>query len=351
MSLPTHTPVLLKETVRALSVQPGGRYIDCTIGGGGHATAIMENSSPGGQLLGIDADPEAVKAVGDRLADYGNSVLIVNDNFTNLEAICIKYDFLPVNGILFDLGLSSTQLASGSRGFSFQQDAHLDMRFDPGQKLTAADIVNDYSESELACIIREYGEENYSSRIARRIIAGRPVKTTFELAMIVGDVVGPRRGRIHPATRTFQALRIAVNNELRNLETALKQAVNLLGYDGRLVVISYHSLEDRIIKRFCRQESRDCICPPDIPVCRCQHSARLRIINRKVITPSAAEVEANPRARSARMRMAERVINEDEWRESTERLSFLNDINPGGWRKPIILREVLGVSSAPFLSP
>ena len=348
MSLPTHIPVLLKETVGALSIQPGGRYIDCTVGGGGHAAASMERSSPGGQLLGIDADPEAVKAARDGLAAYGSSVLIVNDNFANLEAICMKHDFLPVNGILFDLGLSSLQLASSGRGFSFQQDAPLDMRFDPGQKLTAADIVNDYSESELARIIREYGEESYSHRIARRIIAGRPIKTTLGLARVVEGAIGPRKGRIHPATRTFQALRIAVNNELGNLETAIKQAVNLLGYDGRLVVVSYHSLEDRIVKRLWQRESKDCICPLDVPVCRCQHTARLRIINRKVITPSVAEVEANPRARSARLRAAERIITEDEWRESTERLSFLGDINPGGWRKPIILREVLGVSSAPF---
>jgi 16S rRNA (cytosine1402-N4)-methyltransferase len=345
LSSSTHIPVMLNETIQALSVQPGGRYIDATIGGGGHALAILENSSPGGQLLGIDADPEAVELTRTRLKAYSSSVLIVNDNFANLEAICIKHDFKPVNGILFDLGLSSLQL-EGGRGFSFQHEAPLDMRFNPEQKVTAADIVNDYPEAELAEIIRDYGEEGNSRRIARRIVQQRPINTTLELAQVVERAVGSRRGKIHPATRTFQALRIAVNNELDNLESALKQAVALLGFEGRLVVISYHSLEDRIVKRFFRQEASDCICPPEAMSCSCHHTARLRLINKKVITPSLDEVMDNPRSRSARLRAAGRIINQEEWRENAERLSFLGDIDAGVWRKPALLKEVSNVSFA-----
>ena len=344
LSSSTHIPVVLNETIEALSIQPGGRYIDCTIGGGGHALAILEHSSPGGQLLGIDADPEAIKVARMRLKAYGSSVLIVNDNFVNLEAICIKHDFKPVNGILFDLGLSSLQLNGGGRGFSFRYEAPLDMRFNPGQKVTAADIVNTYSEAELAQLIRDYGEEGHSHRIARRIIGERPVKTTLELAQVVERAVGSRRGRIHPATKTFQALRIAVNNELENLEPALKQAVSLLGFEGRLVVISYHSLEDRIVKRFFKQESSDCICPPEAMSCICHHPARLSLINKKVITPSPDEVRANPRSRSARLRAAGRIITQEEWRETAERLSFLGRVDAGVWRKPALLKEVKNAS-------
>lgn len=345
ISGPTHIPVLLNEAIEALAVRPGGRYIDCTVGGGGHAAAILEHSSPGGQLLGIDADPEAIEVARARLGAYGGSVLLLNDNFVNLEAICIKHDFLPVNGILFDLGLSSLQLGSGGRGFSFRCGAPLDMRFSPSQEVTAADIVNTSSEAELAHIIRTYGEEGYSHRIARRIIRERPIRTALELAETVERAVGPGRGRLHPATKTFQALRIAVNHELDYLETALKQAVALLGFEGRLVLISYHSLEDRIVKRFMKQESRDCICPPAIPSCVCHHSARLRLVSKRVITPSAAEIKANPRSRSAKLRVAERLISQDEWHETTDRLSFLAEVKKAsGWRKPVLLRKSLGAS-------
>jgi 16S rRNA (cytosine1402-N4)-methyltransferase len=325
-----HIPVLLNETIEALAVQPGGRYIDGTVGGGGHAAAILEHSSPGGQLLGIDADPEAVKVAQKRLEAYGSSVLIVNDNFANLEAICIKYDFLPVHGILFDLGLSSRQLNGSGRGFSFQHDAPLDMRFSPSQKVTAADIVNTSSEAELAHIIKTYGEEGYSHRIARRIVRERPIKTTLELAKIIEQAAAPRKRGIHPATKTFQALRIAVNHELENLEVALKQAINLLGFEGRLVVISYHSLEDRLVKHFMQQESKDCICPPGTPSCICQHTACLRLVSKKVITPSLEEVSLNPRSRSARLRVAERTITQDEWCDTADRLCFLGEASVRG---------------------
>ncbi len=233
-----HKPVLLQETVRALAVQPGGRYVDCTLGGGGHALSILEHSYPGGQLLGIDADPAAIESARKRLENYRDSMVLVNDNFSHLQAICIKYDFFPVHGILFDLGLSSLQLSDAERGFSFQKDSPLDMRFSPTQHLTAAEIVNQWSEEEISHILRQYGEELFSRRIARQIVKERPITSSLQLAKIVERALGGRQGKIHPATRTFQALRIAVNDELKNLEAALKQAVDLLGYEGRLVVIS-----------------------------------------------------------------------------------------------------------------
>ncbi len=335
---PTHTPVLLEETIRALTVQPGGRYIDCTLGSGGHAAAILEHSLPGGQLLGIDADPEAIKVAGARLETSKSSVLLVNENFANLTAICIKYDFSPVHGILFDLGLSSLQLDGNGRGFSFQRDAPLDMRLNPGQEVTAADIINTYSESELAHLIKRYGEEGHSRRIAHYIVQERPIKTTLHLVRTVEWAIGSRRGRIHPATRTFQALRIAVNHELENLEIALKQAVNLLGFESRLVVISYHSLEDRIVKQFMQRESKGCICPPDAPTCVCQHIPSLRLINKKVITPSPAEVQLNPRSRSAKLRAAERIINQEEHYKAAENICFF--IETGNWKKPAHLNKL-----------
>jgi 16S rRNA (cytosine1402-N4)-methyltransferase len=291
---PSHTPVLPEETIEALAVQAGGRYIDCTLGGGGHAAAIMERSSPGGQLLGIDADPEALKLAKERLAAYSGSTLFVNQNFVDLKEICTKYRFFPVHGILFDLGLSSLQLNGNGRGFSFRHDAPLDMRLDPNQPVTAADIVNTSSEKELARLIKTYGEETHSGQIAHYIVRQRPIKTTFELAEIVAQATGGRRGRLHPATRTFLALRIAVNQELEHLQLALGQAVDLLGLGGRLVVISYHSLEDRIVKQFTRQEASG-------------ENPQLKLINKKVITPSPAEIQFNPRSRSAKLRAAERI--------------------------------------------
>lgn len=340
MSTVSHIPVLREETIEALAVQPGGRYIDCTVGTGGHAAAILAHSSPGGQLLGIDADPEAIKAAQARLEPYNGSCLLVNDNFVNLEAICLKFDFFPVHGILFDLGLSSLQLDSSERGFSFQQEGPLDMRFNPSQKITAADIINTYPESELAQLIWSYGEEVYSRRIAHYIVKERPIKTTSHLAQVIEQAAGGRRGKIHPATKTFQALRIAVNQELDNLKSALKQAVNMLGFEGRLVVISYHSLEDRIVKQLMQQESKDCICPPEIPACVCGHTASLRLVNKKIITPSDEEIETNPRSRSAKLRVAERTINNNEYDETTEESDFFVALKSGGWRSPVLLERL-----------
>lgn len=337
----THIPVLPREVIDTLTVQPGGRYIDCTLGSGGHAQAILEYSSPGGQLLGIDADPEALKRAGERLKSFDKSVLLVNDNFVNLKDICLKLDFYPVHGILFDLGLSSPQLDEDERGFSFQYDAPLDMRFSPTQRTTAAEIVNTYSEQEIARILKTFGEEINSRQIAKKIIQKRPIKTTLELAKIIEEAVGGRHGKTHPATRTFQALRIVVNQEIENLESALRQAVSLLGFGGKLVVISYHSLEDRIVKHFMQIESRDCICPPEAMKCVCGHKANLKIITRRIITPSFAEVELNPRSRSAKLRGAERIITPtQQYDQAVEQINCSLGVVTQGWRRPALIEKL-----------
>jgi len=335
----THTPVMLSEVLRALDVQPGGRYIDCTLGGGGHAAAILEKSSPGGQLLGIDADPLALEVARERLQYFKESALLVNENFVKMQSIAIKYDFFPVHGILLDLGLSSMQLSESGRGFSFQYDRPLDMRFSPSEKLSAADIVNTYPEAKLADILKTYGEETQGNRIAHYIVETRPIETTRELAELIEKVVG-RRGKIHPATKTFQALRIAVNRELENLESTLRQALELLGYRGRLVVISYHSLEDRIVKQFMQKEAKDCICPPTTPVCVCGHTARLKIINKKVITPSETELSENPRSRSARLRAAERITVRADTFGTNDDNAFPDIDVSKGWRRPVLLQKI-----------
>ena len=341
LEIGTHIPVLLRESIEILGVQPGGRYVDCTLGTGGHAHAILEHSSPGGQLLGIEADPEGIRRAGLALAQFGKAVLLVNDNFANLKDICIKYDFFPVHGILFDLGLSSPQLDEEDRGFSFQRDAPLDMRFSPAQRTSAADIVNNYSEVELAELLKTYGEEPSSRQIARRIVQKRPIYTTSELASLVEGAVGGRHGKIHPATRTFQALRIGVNHEMENLESALEQAVGLLGFGGRLVVISYHSLEDRIVKRFMQKESKDCLCPPESMKCTCGHKASLRIITKKIITPSLGEVELNPRSRSAKLRGAERIITPSEqYEKAVEQLNCAIGFGTQGLRRPALIEKI-----------
>ncbi len=303
---PTHIPVLYQEVLRGLQIKPSGRYIDGTLGGGGHAVGILEKSSPAGRLLGIDADSTAIAISAERLAEYGPRVTLVNANFAQLAEITSQYGFRPADGILLDLGLSSLQLAGGERGFSFQIDGPLDMRFNPYQGEPASELVNGLSTPELADILHRYGEERRARRIAKAIVAARPIHTTCQLAEVVTRAVG-RRGKIHPATRTFQALRIAVNDELSALSQALPQAVELLAPQGRLVVISYHSLEDRLVKQFYRRESQDCICPPKVPVCRCGHQATLEIVTKKPVTPSELELGANPRCRSAKLRIAARL--------------------------------------------
>jgi len=302
-----HIPVLVEEVVEALNVAPGNRYVDCTLGGGGHASAILQRCQPSGELLGIDSDPEAIKLAQHNLYDYFESTILINANFSNLEQICTETGFAPVDGILFDLGLSSLQLGTAERGFSFQRNGPLDMRFNPDEKLTAADIVNKLPETKLAQLIRIYGEETFAERIARNIVQNRPINDTAELAIIVTNSIGVHRGKIHPATKTFQALRIAVNRELEYLTSALEQTLNCLNSGGRLVVLSYHSLEDRIVKNFMLRESKACLCPPDIPECRCHHEPKLQLITRNVIVPTDNEVEINPRSRSAKLRVAQRL--------------------------------------------
>jgi len=304
---PTHAPVLTEEVIRFLSVQPGGRYVDCTLGGGGHATAIMEAASPGGLLLGLDADPKALEIAAQRLLSFHDSIRLLEANFRDLAQICRQHNFVPVHGVLFDLGVSSFQLADLERGFGFQVEAPLDMRFSPSQTLTAADIVNRYPEQTLADLIWRFGEEPASRRIARAIVRARPLTTTKELASVIARTAPGQRHRIHPATRTFQALRIVVNDELAALAAALDQARDVLGQDGRLVVIAFHSLEDRIVKQFLQREAKDCICPPEAVRCICGHRATLRILTKRAVRPTQAEVDANPRSRSARLRAAQKL--------------------------------------------
>jgi 16S rRNA (cytosine1402-N4)-methyltransferase len=269
----------------------------------------MEAAQPGGSLLGIDRDPEALDVARGRLARFGHDVRLVQGDYSDVEQICSERAFRPVHGVLLDLGLSSMQMDRAARGFSFSKEGPLDMRFSQEQEVTSADIVNGFAEEELADVLWRLGEEPQSRRIARRIVQRRPLSTTTALAQVVEEAVGgrARRQTTHPATRTFMALRIAVNQELLRLETALPQAYGLLGDLGRLVVLSYHSLEDRLVKQFVQRESRDCICPPRQPACTCGHRATLRRIGRGAIRPSQAEMTANPRSRSARLRAAERL--------------------------------------------
>jgi len=304
----SHISVLYQEVLAGLQIRPGGRYIDGTVGGGGHARGILVASAPGGEFLGIDADPMAVALAGEQLAEFAGRVTVVQGDFADLEEIAEEHGFCSVDGILLDLGLSSLQLEAAGRGFAFRLDGPLDMRFDPSQMTTAADLVNTLSSEELADILFRYGEEPQSRRIARAIVAERPISTTGELAALVEKTVGRRR-RIHPATRTFQGLRIAVNEELECLAEALPQALRLLGPGGHLAIISFHSLEDRLVKQFFRNEARDCVCPPEIPVCVCDHRATLGIVTKKPIRPSAEEVAVNPRSRSAKLRIAYRLAN------------------------------------------
>lgn len=300
--------MLLAETLAALNVHPSGSYVDCTLGTGGHAQAILEKAQPDGRLLGIDADSTALSIAAQRLDRFGDAAILVNGNFERLREIAMTAGWQSADGILLDLGLSTLELARRERGFSFQAEGPLDMRFDPHrQRLTAEQIVNDWSESQIAEALFRYGEERKSRQIARAIVVRRPIRSTMELARIVEQAVGGRRGRTHPATRTFQALRIVVNHELKALETVLPQARDLLAPGGRLVVISYHSLEDRIVKNFLRLESGGCICPPHLPVCVCGQTTRLRPVGKGAIMPSEAEIAVNPSSRSARLRVAEKV--------------------------------------------
>ena len=305
-----HLPVLLEPVLAGLQPRPGGRYIDCTVGGGGHSEAILQASSPDGRLLGLDQDPAALAAAGSRLDPFGERVRLERTNFRHLAEVARGAGFTGVQGILFDIGVSSHQLDEGERGFSFHQDAPLDMRMDPEGPVTARDLVNQLTASELTRIFRDYGEERWASRVAQFVVERRPIETTGELVEAIKAAIpaAVRHGGPHPARRTFQALRIAVNDELGVLEQGLAQALGLLAPGGRLAVITFHSLEDRIVKQTMAEWARDCICPPGQPVCTCGgHKAQVRLVSRKPVTASDAETAANPRARSAKLRLVERL--------------------------------------------
>jgi 16S rRNA (cytosine1402-N4)-methyltransferase len=304
-----HVPVLLDEVVAALRPQPGQRFVDGTLGAGGHALALLEATAPDGELLGLDADPAALEIARQQLTTYSNRVHFVNANFAELGEIAPALGFSPVHGVLLDLGVSSVELETAARGFSLQVEGPLDMRYNPASSTSAYYLVNNLAQDELANLLYRFGEERRSRAIARAIVSYRPIATTTQLADVVSRAVGGRRGaRIHPATRTFQALRIAVNDELGALTHALPAATGLLTPGGRLAVISFHSLEDRIVKEFFNRESRDCICPqgPYMLPCTCDHHATLHIMVKKPIIASAREIATNPRARSAKLRVAER---------------------------------------------
>ncbi len=307
-----HLPVLLEEAVDSLNCRPGGIYVDGTLGGGGHAAEIIKKIMPGGRLVGIDADPEALREAGSRLEPYGSSVMLHKGNFGKIASILAGFGIKRVNGILLDLGVSSHQLETAGRGFSFARDARLDMRLDQSEGRTAFDLVNGLDPEELERIFREFGEERMARRIAAAIARSReesPIRTTGELADIIAGAVpaAARRGKIHPATRSFQALRIAVNDELGNLEKGLLDGFELLETGGRFSVISFHSLEDRMVKDYFRSWEKGCTCPPDFPFCTCGKQGRARLITRKAVKAGPAEIAANPRARSARLRTVERI--------------------------------------------
>jgi 16S rRNA (cytosine1402-N4)-methyltransferase len=307
---PLHTPVLLNAVLDGLQVaaRPDGLFIDGTVGAGGHAAAILR-TAPQARLLGFDRDPRSLDVAREVLAPFGERVRLVHASYDTMDSAAPAYGFAAgnVDGILLDLGLSSMHVDDAERGFAFRIDGPLDMRFDPSAGgPTAADLVNALDADELADLIYQYGEERDSRRIARAIVAARPLRTTRQLAGVIEQAQHSPREKIHPATRTFQALRIAVNDELGAVERVLPQAITLLHPGGRLAVISFHSLEDRIVKRFFRDEATDCLCPPRQPVCTCGHRASLTLVNRKPITAGQAEIAANPRSRSARMRIAEK---------------------------------------------
>jgi len=308
-----HRPVLAEEVMKMLAPRPGSLHVDCTVGGGGHTERILEAASPDGRVLGLDADPAAIARVGERLARFGDRLVLRQANFRSLAEVAPGAGFDAVDGILLDLGLSSFQLADAGRGFGFRAGGPLDMRFDPSRGEPASALLARLDEGALAECLRRFGEEPHARRIARAIVEGRrgePIETAEQLASVVERAVPRRpgpRGRIHPATRVFQALRIAVNGELDALAAVLAASLDLLRPGGRLVVLSYHSLEDRIVKRFVAAERRGCTCPPAFPICVCGRAPRLRSVGHQPVVPSDAEVAANPRSRSARLRTAERL--------------------------------------------
>jgi len=307
-----HHSVLPEEVIAYLRCQSGRNFIDCTLGGGGHAAQILENTSPNGKLLGIDWDSAAIRIARERLKGYRGRVTLVRDNFSNLGSIVNKHGFGPVDGILLDLGVSSFQLEDAHRGFSFRVEGPLDMRMDSRGRETASDLINRLRARELERLLREYGEERWARRISHSIEGRRrkrPISTTTELRDLVHSAIPAsfHSRRIDPATRTFMALRIAVNDELDNLRTVLEVAVSLLEKKGRICIIAFHSLEDRLVKQYFRMAEKGCTCPPHLPQCVCHGEQTLRIVTSKPVSPSRREIKENPRARSAKLRVAERI--------------------------------------------
>jgi 16S rRNA (cytosine1402-N4)-methyltransferase len=306
-----HVSVLLNEVIEGLDIKKEGIYVDGTLGGAGHSSEIIRRLSSQGRLIGIDQDKDALKAAGEKLKEY-NNVTFVHDNFTNVEDILEELKIEGIDGILMDLGVSSYQLDAGERGFSYMQDAPLDMRMNREEKLSAYDVINGYSEEELSRVIRDFGEEKFARRIAKFIVDRRsdnPIKTTLQLVDIIKAAIPAkaRREGPHPAKRTFQAIRIEVNKELDILDKAVEGAVNKLKVGGRIAIITFHSLEDRIIKNKFKNLEEPCTCPKEFPICICGKKPKVKIITRKPIEPSEEEVNANPRSRSAKLRIAERI--------------------------------------------
>ncbi|MCX6746151.1 MAG: 16S rRNA (cytosine(1402)-N(4))-methyltransferase RsmH [Candidatus Parcubacteria bacterium] len=307
-----HEPVLSQEVLEYLAPKPNENFIDCTLGGGGHAQEILKLTAPNGKLLGIDLDPKAIKSVQENLNEFKDRLVLINDNYKNLKQIIYDSGFNQINGILFDLGLSSYELEDRARGFSFKGNDFLDMRFGSTGK-TAADVISKYSEKDLLRVFKEYGEERFARQIASEIVRARKqnqILTANQLVLLLEKVYKnrPRPKKINLATKVFQALRIEVNDELNNLKSVLPQAVEILEKNGRLAVISFHSLEDRIVKEFFKREAKECICPPYVPICQCGHQKSLKILTKKPITPSLDEIKRNPRSRSAKLRVALKII-------------------------------------------
>ncbi len=309
MSTDIHVPVLLNEVLDGLNLKPDGVYVDGTLGLGGHSAQILSHSGPQSRLIGFDRDPNAIEYAKQALASFGDRATLVHASYIEMAEHLARLEIEQVDGILLDLGLSSLQMDTPERGFTFREAGPLDMRFDPTAMVTAADLVNTWDETELANVIYLYGEERASRRIAKAIVQNRPIKTTKALADIVAAAIPPasrRKMKIHPATRTFQALRIAVNSELNAVEMIIPQAIDLLAPGGRLAIISFHSLEDRLVKHAFREAEKDCICPPQQLSCVCGNTAKLKRITRKPITASEEEIAQNPRSRSAKLRVAEK---------------------------------------------
>ena len=308
----SHVSVLAEECIQALNLRPDGVYVDGTTGGGGHSLRIAQQLGPAGRLICIDRDEEALAAASRRLEAYRDRVTFVKSNFAQIAQVIEGQGLAGVDGILFDLGVSSYQLDNGDRGFSYMHDAPLDMRMDRSQPFSAWDVVNTYTQEQLRQILWEYGEERYSGRVAATIVQQReesPIETTGQLAQVIREAMpaAARREKQHPAKRSFQAIRIEVNGELRAVEQAMEGSVDKLLPGGRLAVISFHSLEDRIVKKIFAQQAKGCTCPPEFPVCVCGKKPRLKLISRGVITAGQKELDENPRARSAKLRVAERI--------------------------------------------